>query len=74
MTEVSTLPEPGRAWAARALVRVLRSIAEALNVSAETLFEHAGLVSNTDKEPDDESTVKAICADERPPSRNAVRC
>ena len=46
-------------------VRVLRSIAEALNVSAETLFEHAGLVSNTDKEPDDESTVKAICADER---------
>src|SRR5450756_910358 len=28
-------------------VRVLRSIADALNVSAETLFEHAGPVSYT---------------------------
>ena len=46
-------------------VRVLRAIAEALNVSAETLFEQAGLVSSTDKEPDDEATANAIRADER---------
>src|SRR5664279_4392671 len=46
-------------------VRVLRSIAEALNVSAETLFEQAGLVSTTAKDPDDESTALAIRADAR---------
>ena len=46
-------------------LRVLRSIAEALNVSAETLFEHAGLVSSTDREPDDDATGNAIRADER---------
>ena len=46
-------------------VRVLRSIAEALNVSAETLYEQAGLVSSTDKGPDDETTANAIRADER---------
>jgi len=45
-------------------VRVLKSIADALNVSAETLFEHAGLISGT--EPlDDEATEAAIRADRR---------
>ena len=32
-------------------VRVLRSIADALNVSAETLFEQAGLVSDRGRKP-----------------------
>ena len=45
-------------------VRVLRSIADALNMSAETLFEHAGLISGT--EPlDDEATEASIRADRR---------
>lgn len=45
-------------------VRVLRSIADALNVSAETLFEQAGLVKSTEK-LDDEVTEGAIRADKR---------
>lgn len=45
-------------------VRVLKSIADALNVSAETLFEQAGLVSDVDKS-DDETTERAIRADRR---------
>ena len=45
-------------------VRVLRSIADALNVSAETLFEQAGLISRTDK-ADDQATEAAIRADHR---------
>jgi transcriptional regulator with XRE-family HTH domain len=45
-------------------VRVLRSIAEALNVSTETLLEHAGLVKGTE-EPDDGATQCAIRADPR---------
>ena len=45
-------------------VRVLKSIADALNVSAETLFEHAGLISNTEV-LDDEATESAIRADQR---------
>ncbi len=45
-------------------VRVLRSIADALNVSAETLFQQAGLVSSTEK-PDDEATESAIRMDPR---------
>jgi transcriptional regulator with XRE-family HTH domain len=45
-------------------VRVLRSIGEALNVSAETLFEQAGLINAGDK-PDDEATERAIRADQR---------
>jgi len=45
-------------------VRVLKSIADALNVSAETLFEQAGLINRTDK-PDDEATEGAIRADRR---------
>jgi len=45
-------------------VRVLRSIAEALNVSAETLLEQAGLLTG-DGEVDDESTESAIRADKR---------
>ncbi len=45
-------------------VRVLRSIANALNVSAETLLEQAGLFSDTEK-PDDDATEGAIRADRR---------
>ena len=39
-------------------------IADALNVSAETLFEHAGLISDT-QVLDDEATEAAIRADRR---------
>ena len=45
-------------------VRVLRSIGEALNVSAETLFEQAGLISPAES-PDDEATEHAIRVDRR---------
>jgi transcriptional regulator with XRE-family HTH domain len=45
-------------------VRVLRSIANALNVSSETLLEQAGLFSETEK-PDDQATEGAIRADRR---------
>ena len=45
-------------------VRVLKSIADALNVSAETLFEQAGLIKGTGK-PDVETTESAIRADLR---------
>jgi transcriptional regulator with XRE-family HTH domain len=45
-------------------VRVLRSIADALNLSAETLFEQAGLISRTEK-ADDQATESAIRADGR---------
>jgi transcriptional regulator with XRE-family HTH domain len=45
-------------------VRVLRSIADALNVSAETLLEQAGLIT-ADGEPDAEATESAIRADSR---------
>ncbi len=54
-------------------VRVLRSIADALNVSAETLFEHAGLINSTEK-LDDEATENAIRDDRRltEPQRRAL--
>lgn len=54
-------------------VRVLRSIADALNVSAETLFEQAGLISGPEK-LDDEATERAIRADRRltDPQRRAL--
>jgi transcriptional regulator with XRE-family HTH domain len=45
-------------------MRVLKSIAEALNISAETLFEQAGLI----QEPagsDDQATEAALRADRR---------
>ena len=45
-------------------VRVLKSIGEALNVSAETLFEQAGLISPTETQ-DDEATERAIQGDRR---------
>jgi len=45
-------------------VRVLRSIAGALNVSAETLFEQAGLISGAERQ-DDRTTESAIVADRR---------
>ena len=46
-------------------VRVLKSIADALNVSAETLFEQAGLISSTEENLDGEATENAIRADTR---------
>lgn len=54
-------------------VRVLRSIADALNVSAETLFEHAGLINSTER-LDDEATENAIRDDRRltEPQRRAL--
>jgi transcriptional regulator with XRE-family HTH domain len=45
-------------------VRVLKSIADALNLSAETLLEQAGLIKGGQK-PDDEATERAIRADRR---------
>jgi len=45
-------------------VRVLKSIADALNVSAETWLEQAGLIS-TDESQDDDATKRAICGDRR---------
>ena len=45
-------------------VRVLRSIADALNVSAETLFEQAGLISHTE-DMGTEATESAISTDRR---------
>jgi transcriptional regulator with XRE-family HTH domain len=45
-------------------VRVLKSIAEALNVSAETLFEQAGLIGAGDRSQP-ASTESAIRADPR---------
>jgi len=45
-------------------MRVLKSIGEALNLSAETLFEQAGLISPAES-PDDGATERAIRADRR---------
>lgn len=45
-------------------VRVLKSIADALDVSAETLFEQAGLISQTEG-LDNSATAGAIRADRR---------
>ena len=45
-------------------MRVLKSIGEALNVSAETLFEQAGLI-NPAEDLDDEATEHAIRTDRR---------
>ena len=54
-------------------VRVLRSIADALNVSAETLFEQAGLHKTTER-ADDDATESAIRTDPRltAPQRRAL--
>jgi len=45
-------------------LRVLKSIADALNLSAETLFEQAGLIKSVDR-TDDAATENAIQADPR---------
>lgn len=45
-------------------VRVLKSIGEALNLSAETLLEQAGLISHAES-LDDQVTESAIRADRR---------
>lgn len=54
-------------------VRVLKSIADALNVSAETLLEQAGLIADTDK-ADEAATESAIRSDRRltGPQRRAL--
>ncbi len=54
-------------------VRVLKSIAGALNVSAETLLEQAGLITSTE-DPDDLATENAIRHDRRltEPQRRAL--
>lgn len=54
-------------------VRVLRAIAEALNLSAETLLVQAGLLSRTPS-PDPGATAAAIMADGRlsPAQRRAL--
>lgn len=44
-------------------IRVLKSIADALNVSSEILFEQAGLINASDKSV--EATESAIRADQR---------
>jgi transcriptional regulator with XRE-family HTH domain len=45
-------------------VRVLKAIAGALNLSAETLLQQAGLITDTETR-DDEATENAILADRR---------
>jgi transcriptional regulator with XRE-family HTH domain len=45
-------------------IRVLKSIAEALNLSSEILFEQAGLINPTER-AGDEGTESAIRTDER---------
>jgi len=45
-------------------MRVLKSIAEALNISAETLFEQAGLIKDNGS-TDEEATEAALRADRR---------
>jgi len=54
-------------------IRVLKSIADALDVSAEILFEQAGLITGTEK-LGDEATEMAIRADQRltDPQRHAL--
>jgi transcriptional regulator with XRE-family HTH domain len=44
-------------------MRVMKSIADALNVSAELLFEQAGVI--TPEKPDEKATEAAIRADKR---------
>jgi transcriptional regulator with XRE-family HTH domain len=46
-------------------VHVLRSIAQALNLSAETLLAQAGLLDNSDARPPGGETVQAIRSDTR---------
>ena len=54
-------------------MRVLKSIGEALNVSAETLFEQSGLIS-----PTRIWTMRRLCTRSGPtgasPKRNAAHC
>lgn len=54
-------------------VRVLKSIADALNVSAETLLEQAGLIGDTDKKSE-AATESVIRSDRRltEPQRRAL--
>jgi transcriptional regulator with XRE-family HTH domain len=45
-------------------IRVLGAIADALNMSAETLFEQAGLINHAEPQ-DEKATESAIMADQR---------
>jgi len=56
-------------------VRVLRSIADALNVSAETLFEQAGLVSDRGRTQSSAGNTEAAIREDRrlsEPQRRAL--
>ena len=56
-------------------VRVLRSIADALNVSAENLFEQAGLVSERGRTPSTDGNTEAAIREDRrlsEPQRRAL--
>ena len=60
-------------------VRVLKAIADALNVSIDTLLIRAGLVADHNGEPVDGSpapidAATAIAADPRSPPTSAARC
>lgn len=70
MAELAEVSNPYLSQLERGLhepsVRVLHSVARALNVSAETLLEQAGLVERTPRErPDSAGTEDAIRADPR---------
>jgi hypothetical protein len=51
---------------------VLKSIAQALNLSAEALFAQAGLMSES-TQPGDDATETALLMDPDSPSRRSVR-
>jgi transcriptional regulator with XRE-family HTH domain len=71
MADLTSLSNPYLSQVERGMhqpsVRVLRLIAEALNVSAETLFIQAGLLNTRaqDGDPAGEQVAAAIRADER---------
>ncbi|MGO9559725.1 MAG: helix-turn-helix domain-containing protein [Acidimicrobiales bacterium] len=67
LSELTAVSNPYLSQVERGLhepsVRVLKSIATALNVSAETLLQQAGLIN--DAAPDEDATESAIKADKR---------
>ena len=69
LSELTAVSNPYLSQVERGLhepsVRVLKSIATALNVSAETLLKQAGLINDTATVTDDDATESAIRADKR---------
>jgi transcriptional regulator with XRE-family HTH domain len=69
LAEMTTLSNPYLSQVERGLhqpsVRVLKLISEALNVSAETLLEQAGLLSGEEPDGQAEAVQAAIRADQR---------